>query len=186
MTAGFKEATWYFRGVLVPLSMVSACLTPGGHHGPKARVQTKPHRTHTRALFLASHARTPDVIIRLAQGSTICLCASKNHSIIGHVFVECSFDPVSSCFLITCCLTDATYCLSLTPLTGIRLNPCATPLWGWTLWSSGRSDPKHSSRHMFWPLHPGAASERTSVLVPTDSVVASKVWAEHLVARTCF
>ena len=75
---------------------------------------------------------------------------------------------------------------SLTRLTSIRLNPCATLLWGWTIWSSDRSDPKHSSRHMFWPLHPGAASERTGVLVPVDSVVASKVWTEHLVARTCF
>ena len=50
----------------------------------------------------------------------------KNHSIIGHVFVECSFDPVSSYFLITYCLTDVTPTASLTPLTGIRLNPCAT------------------------------------------------------------
>ena len=56
----------------------------------------------------------------------------------------------------------------------------------WTVWPPGRSDSKHSSRHMFWPLHPGAASERTSVLVPLNSAVASKVWTEHLVARTCF
>ena len=43
----------------------------------------------------------------------------KSHFIIGHVFVECSFDPVSS------------YISSPTasPLTGTRLNPCATPLW---------------------------------------------------------
>ena len=32
---------------------------------------------HTGALFLASHVRTPDVITRVAQGVTICLCASK-------------------------------------------------------------------------------------------------------------
>ena len=47
---------------------------------------------------------------------------SKSHFIIGHVFVECSFDPVSSYF--------SSPAASPTPLTGIRLNPCATPLWG--------------------------------------------------------
>ena len=31
-----------------------------------------------------------------------------------------------------------------TPLAGIRLNPCATPLWG-RPWPSGRSDSKHRS-----------------------------------------
>ena len=72
-------------------------------------VQTTPHRTHTRALFLDAHARTPDVIARLAQAqgldaSFVCL---KSHFMIGHVFVECSFDPVSSY-----CLIDATYCLT--------------------------------------------------------------------------
>ena len=33
-------------------------------------------RTHAHS-FLAAHARTPNVITRLAQGLTICLCASK-------------------------------------------------------------------------------------------------------------
>ena len=75
-------------------------------------VHRTPLRTHTRALFLAVHARTPDVITRLGQGLGNLFVCLKSHSIIGHVFVECSFDPVSSCFLITYCLTDTTYCLS--------------------------------------------------------------------------
>ena len=47
----------------------------------------------THALFLAAHARTPDVITRLAQGLDDLFVCLKNHSIIGHVFVECSFGP---------------------------------------------------------------------------------------------
>ena len=42
-------------------------------------VQTTPHRTHTRALFLAAHARTPDVITRLAQGLTMCVPQKSFH-----------------------------------------------------------------------------------------------------------
>ena len=48
-----------------------------------------------------------------------------------------SFPPVFSSP--TASLTPLT--ASLTPLTGIRVNPCATLLWGWTIWSSDRSDP---------------------------------------------
>ena len=51
----------------------------------------------------------------------------KSHSIIGHVFVECSFDPFPTIFSShTASLTPPT--ATLTPLTGIRLTPCATPL----------------------------------------------------------
>ena len=62
----------------------------GGKH-----VQRTPHRTHTRALFLAAHARTPDVITHSAPGLDDLFVCLKNHSIIGHVFVECSFDLLS-------------------------------------------------------------------------------------------
>ena len=115
---------------------------------------------------------------------TIRLCASTViPSLVTLLTVPSTpFPPIFSSP--TASLTPLT--ASLTPLTGIRLNPCATLLWGWTIWSSERSEPKHSSRHMFWPLHPGAASERTGVLVPMDSMVASKVWTEQLIARTCF
>ena len=75
-------------------------------------VQTTPHRTHARALFLAAHARTPDVITRLAQGLDVLFVCLKSHFIIGHVFVECSFDRISSHFHVTYCLIDATCCLT--------------------------------------------------------------------------
>ena len=68
---------------------------------------TSPH-AHTRTFSRCARLRTPDVITRL-----VCL---KNHSIIGHVFVECSFDPISSYFLITYCLTDATDWNQMNPL----------------------------------------------------------------------
>ena len=68
------------------------------------------HRMHTRAIFLAAHARTPDVSTHLAPGLDDLFVCLKSHSIIGHVFVECSFDPDSSYFLLTCNLTDDTCC----------------------------------------------------------------------------
>ena len=71
---------------------------------------TSPFRT--RALCLAVHARTPNVITRLSQGLDDLFVCLKSQFIIGHVYVECSFDPVSSYFLITYCLTDVTYCLT--------------------------------------------------------------------------
>ena len=99
-------------------------------------VQTTPRNTNTRALFLAAHARTPNMITRLAQGLDDLFVCLKSHFIIGHVFVECSFDPVSSYFLITYCLTDATDWNQSKPL-------CYSAP-GWTVWPSGRSDPNTS------------------------------------------
>ena len=100
------------------------------------------HCTHTRALSRCARLRTPDVITRLAQGLTICLCALKSHFITGRVFVECSFDPVSSYFLVTYCLTDATYCLT-NATDWNQIKPLCNSALGWTVWPSGRSDPKH-------------------------------------------
>ena len=40
-------------------------------------VQITPLRTHACARFLTAHARTPDVITRLAQGLSMCLCVSN-------------------------------------------------------------------------------------------------------------
>ena len=76
---------------------------------------------------------------------TICSCASQVIFIIGNVFVDGSFDFVSSKFLITYCLPDGTY-RPPTPLTGFRPNPCANSSLGWTVWPSGPSDPKHRLR----------------------------------------
>ena len=63
---------------------------------------------HTRTFSRCARLRTPDVITRLAQGLDDLFVCLKSHSFIGHVFVECSLDPVSSYFLITCCLSYAT------------------------------------------------------------------------------
>ena len=56
-----------------------------------------PTRTAFAALelFLAAHARTPDVITRLAQRLDDLFVCLKSHFFIGHAFVEFSFDPVS-------------------------------------------------------------------------------------------
>ena len=83
--AYFSDFFWQFRVQTVATAMN----VTGG-------VQTTPHRTHTRALFLAAHARTPDVITRLAQGLDDLFVCLKSHFTTGHVTVECCFDPVSS------------------------------------------------------------------------------------------
>ena len=59
----------------------------------------------------------------------------QSHLIIGHVFVECSFDPVSSYLLTACCHTDATGWNQTKPVRDSAL--------GWTVWPSERSDSKH-------------------------------------------
>ena len=107
-------------------------------------VQTTPHRTHTRALFLAAHARTPDVITRLAQVLDDLFVCLKSHFITGHVFVERSLDPVSTYFLITYCLTDTTYCLT-DATDWNQIKPLCNSALEWTVWPSGRSDPKHKT-----------------------------------------
>ena len=115
-------------------------------------VQTTPHRTHTRALFLASHARTQDVLTRLAQGLDVLFVRLKSHFIIGHFFVGCSLNPQFLYFLITHGLTDATDWNQIEPL-------CNSAL-GWTVWPSGRSDPTGSSASM------SVASTRRSTFRP--------------------
>ena len=86
--------------------------------------------------------RTPRVITRLAQGLDDSLCVWKSQFIFGHVFVECSFDPVSSYFLITYCLTDTTFCLA-DATDWNQSTPMCNSARGWTVWSCGRVDPKH-------------------------------------------
>ena len=105
-------------------------------------VQRTPQHTNTRALFLAARARTTDVITRLAQGLDDLFVCLKSHFILGHVCVECSFDPVSSYFLITYCFTDTAYCLSYATDWN-QVNPLCNSALVWTLWPSGRSDPEH-------------------------------------------
>ena len=101
---------------------------------------TSPY-AHTRTFSRCARLRTPDVSTHFAQGLDDSFVCFKNHSIIGHVFVECSFDPVSSYFLITFCLTDTTFCLSYAA-DGNQIKPLCNSARGWTVWPSGRSDPK--------------------------------------------
>ena len=78
----------------------------------------------------------------------VCL---ESHIIIGHVFVECSFDPPSSFFLITYCLTDAT-----------DWNQIKNPV------QSGRSDPKHTDYEPKFRID--VSSEHTPIDLPTRNM----------------
>ena len=89
-------------------------------------------RTHAHFFSLRTLARQIWSHVWL-KGLTICLYFN-----IDRVFVEYSFDPASSYFLITCCLTDATDWNQIEPL-------CNSALV-WTVWPSGRSDPKHRNK----------------------------------------
>ena len=120
-------------------------------------VQTTLHRTHTLALFsrcARSHARCDYTFGSRAW--RFCFVCHKSHFIFDHVSVECSFDPFPPFF--------SSLTASLTPLTGIRLNPCAPSARGWTVWRSGRSDPKHMPQNARSAIlssgRPGATEER--------------------------
>ena len=96
-------------------------------HDSDGCVSITPQQTHTRTFSgcARSHARC-DHPFGSRASRFVCVCASKSHFIIGHVFVECSFDPAFFFFSSpTPSLTSSA--ASPTPLTGIR---CATPLWG--------------------------------------------------------
>ena len=81
---------------------------------------------------------TPDVIPRLGQGlDDLLVCFKVIYLIRGLVFVECSFDPISSCLFITYCLTDAT--------DWNQTKPVCDSAQGW-IFLSGRSDSKHTQR----------------------------------------
>ena len=82
---------------------------------------TDKHLT-VRTFSPCARLRTPDVNTRLAQGLDDLFVCLKSHFIIGHVFVECSSTQLPPIF--------SSPPASPTPLTGIRLNPCAAPLSG--------------------------------------------------------
>ena len=99
-----------------------------GRCGGKAlRKQKLGHCSSLQETFLNDH---------LLKDLTICVCVSKSHFTTGHVNAECPFDPVSSYFLITYCLTDTT--------DWNQIKPLYDSARGWTVWSSGRFDPKHT------------------------------------------
>ena len=79
-------------------------------------------RTHTRIFLVrTSHVMTA----RVAQ----VLRVSQNHSISDHVSLGCPMSSFPSDFLCTSLFSGATFRIIYTTLTGIRPNPCATPLW---------------------------------------------------------
>ena len=106
-----------------------------GNTSPYAHTGTFSRCTRSRAGVIADSAQGLDDLF-------VCL---KNHPIFGHVFVECSFDPVSSYFLFTCYLTDDTCFLSRAIDWNWTKLVCNSAR-GWTAWPSGRSDPKHTWR----------------------------------------
>ena len=65
----------------------------------------------------------------------------KSQFVIGHVFAEHSFKPVSTYFLFTHYLTDASDWNQIKPLCSFAR--------GWTAWPSGRSDAKHKGTRWF-------------------------------------
>ena len=121
-----------------------------------------PHRTHTRALSRCARLRTPDVITRLAQGLTICLCASKVISSLVMSLLNVPSTPFPPIFSSpTASLTPLI--ASPTPLTGIRLNRCATPLWGGP--SGHLADPIPNTGY-----EPDVSSEHTPTNFPTRNM----------------
>ena len=97
---------------------------------PKVTDDTSPY-AHTRTFSrCARHVWLHDWL----KGLTI-LCVYKSHFIFGHVSVDCSFDPVSSCLLTVNCHTDVTCCN--------QTKPVCDSILVWTVWPSGRSDSKH-------------------------------------------
>ena len=94
---------------------------------------TKEGNTSNRETCRSS-CRTPDLVTPMAQGLTICICASKVISSLVMSLLIVLLTPFSSYFLNTCCLTDATDWNQINPL-------CNSTRW--TVWPSGRSDPKH-------------------------------------------
>ena len=90
-----------------------------------------------------------------------CCESSQKHSIVGHVVVEHSFDPVSSYFLFICDLTDDTYCLTC------AINYKQTTLRYFagerTLWPSGQLLSEHNFIFEY-PSNASSWNEFTSLL----------------------
>ena len=119
-------------------------------------------RTHAHFFSL----RTPHVITRLAsQGPDVALCVQKSHFIFGHVFSECSLTPFLRIF--------SSSTASPTPLTGIRHDPRAAPLWGGP--SVHLADPTPNTvrpRQRSWLLSfPSASLEHLSSCIQKFAIV---------------
>ena len=129
-------------------------------------VQTTPHRTHTRVLFLAAHDRTPDVITRLAQGlDDLFVCLKVISSLVMSLLNVPSTPLPPFLSSPSASLTPPT--ASPTPPTGIRLNPCATPLWGG---SSGRLADRNPNTGLDPKFCIDVSSEHTPTNLPTRNM----------------
>ena len=84
------------------------------------RVQITPHRTHTRALLLAAHTMC-DLHVWLKVLTILCV----SRKVISSLVMSLLNVPSTPFPLVFSPSTTTP-----TPLTGIRLNPRATPLWG--------------------------------------------------------
>ena len=89
--------------------------------------QTTPHLTHTRALFLAAHARTPDVITRLAQGLDDLFGCFNSHSLVMSL-LNVRFLRLSR-HLLPHCLTDATDWNQIRPPVQLRSGVDRLAIW---------------------------------------------------------
>ena len=145
-------------GILMPRSRVSHMTA---HAGLLICVQTTHHRTYTRALFLAAHARS-HVQLKF-KGWTICLCASKLISSLFTCLLNVPLAPFPPIFSLPTA--------SPTPLTGIRLTPCATTLWSGP--SGHVADPIPNTGHEP-KLYIDVSSELTPINLPTRNMSSSK------------
>ena len=165
-TAGFPSFIWYCRRAkfaeywnydIVPCVVQWRPLF--GTPAPAIRAQTTPHRTHTRALSRCarSHARCDHTFGSRLDELFVCLKKSLHWSCLCWMFFRPRFRLFFSSF--TASLTPSA--ASPAPLTGIRLNPCATPPWG------GPSGPNTGYEPKFCI---DVSSEHTPINFPTKNM----------------
>ena len=127
MLAGMFRLLWRFVRDSTSNKLVSRICTDN----------TPPH-AHKHIFFSARFAHDHTC------GSRRWACF-KSHFVIGHDFAEHSFNPVSSHFLFTHYLIDATdYHTDATDWN--QTKPLCSFARRWTAWPSGRSDPKRRIR----------------------------------------
>ena len=97
---------------------------------------------NTRIFSRCALLRTPDVSTRLDQRFADLFVCFKSHFIIGHVFVECSFDTISS-FLFASFMVYWRHLLFTGASDWNQVKFLCNSDLVWTVWPSGRSDPEH-------------------------------------------
>ena len=105
-------------------------------------VQTIPHQTHTRALFLVDRVTFHSCALRMAQGM-MSLCESSQKSLRHRSCrYKVHFRLHSTCVFFIFHFTDNTSDLSCAIFWN-QTRPLCYFARGWTLWPIGWSDPKH-------------------------------------------